>query len=228
MKFISIFLFSIFSLQIAAQNNNIKEVLKEHDFEIQFLTTSLKDGNAEYHFDVQISTTTGNKLKVEKAKFDPSKPVGERWVLLTVNNDTPSKDDLNKFDKAHNTQKSGVNGKIDKSSWAIVTDDSDYLVLSYKFDKSTLPKKYVFLGDCKGLAYFNKKTRRLEKSEFLNEKPLKVKIFKVTKLNMVITYEYLSKDNTYLIKKEVIDMDGKFLGSKVIVKEVDEFSNYRK
>ena len=134
MKVISIFLFSIFSLQIAAQNNNIKEVLKEHDFEIQFLTTSLKDGNAEYHFDVQISTTTGNKLTVEKAKFDPSKPVGERWVLLTVNNDTPSKDDLNKFDKAHNTQKSGVNGKIDKSSWAIVTDDSDYLVLSYKFD----------------------------------------------------------------------------------------------
>jgi hypothetical protein len=228
MKHLSLIFLTIFSLQTLAQDNNIKDILKEHEFEIQYLTTSLKDGNAEYFFDVKISTTNGDKHNIEIAKFDPTKAVGERWILISVNNNTPSTDDFIKFNKTHNTQKSGVNGKIDASSWTIVTNDSNYLVLSYRFDKSTLPEKYKFLGDCKGLAYFNKKTKRLEKSEFVNESPLKVKIFKVDELDMVMYYEYISKDNTYVIEREVIDMEGRLLGTKVTVKEVDDFSNYRK
>jgi len=45
---------------------------------------------------------------------------------------------------------------------------------------------------------------------------------------MVMYYEYISKDNTYVIEREVIDMEGRLLGTKVTVKEVDDFSNYRK
>jgi len=71
-----------------------------------------------------------------------------------------------------------VNGEIDENAWGIEKDDNEFLVIKFKYDKTTLPKKYAFLGDCKGLAYFNKKTLRLEKAEFVNEQPLKIKIFK--------------------------------------------------
>ena len=50
-----------------------------------------------------------------------------------------------------------MNGEIDENAWGIEKDDGEFLVIKFKYDKTSLPKKYAFLGDCKGLAYFIQK-----------------------------------------------------------------------
>lgn len=147
------------SLSTFAQKSEVINKLKEYHFTDEFLTTNLKDADAEHYFDVKITTINSPETKIEEAKFDPSKNIGVRWILLSVDGDNPSKKDLKNFDKAHNTKIDDINGRIDDNSWGIEKDDSDYLVINFKYDKTSLPKKYDYLGDFKGLAFFNKKTR---------------------------------------------------------------------
>jgi len=53
-------------------------------------------------------------------------------------------------------------------------------------------------------------------------------MFKVTKLDMVVTYTYSSEEQTYLIKKENLTMEVKLLGQLISLEEINEFSNYKK
>lgn len=216
------------SISAFSQTEEVMKKLKEYNISSEVLSSNLKDADAEHFFDLKITTITDSDTKIEKGKFDPTKNIGERWMLLSVDGETPSKKDLKNFDKAHNTKLDDVNGKVDENSWVIETDDDEYFVISFKYDKTSLPKKYTFLGDCKGLAYFNKKTARLEKAEFINEQPLKIKIFNVTKLDMVIYYFLNEEEHIYLVQKEDLEMQVKLLGQLVTIKEINEFSNYKK
>jgi hypothetical protein len=228
MKKILFFIALTISVSAFSQNEEVMKKLKEAGITSELLSSNLKDSDAEYFYDVKITTVNSSETKVEECKFDPTKKIGERWILKTVNGGTPSKKDLKNFDKAHNTKQPDINGKVDESSWGIEKDDADYLVVSFKYDKTSLPKKYTFLGDCKGLAYFNKKSKSIEKAEFVNEGPLKIKIFNVTKLDMVVRYIYNKDAQTFLVKEEDLDMQVKLLGQLVDIKEKSEFSNYKK
>jgi len=209
-----------------SQTDDIKKKFEEYNMKADFLTENLKDADAQHSFNFKITTVTSQDTKVETGKFDVTKPVGQRWILLKVNGGTPSKKDLKNFDKAHNTKQDNVNGKVDDNSWKIEKDDDEYFVISFKYDKNTLPKKYDFLGDCTGKAYFNKKSERLEKAEFANDKPLKIKIFKVNELDMFVNYTYNEESKTYLISKENLDMKANILGQVIDIKEITEYSDY--
>jgi len=228
MKKILFFIALTISVSAFSQNEEVMKKLKEAGITGEVLSSNLKDSDAEYFYDVKITTVNSSETKVEECKFDPTKKIGERWILKTVDGGSPSKKDLKNFDKAHNTKQPNINGKVDESSWGIEKDDADYLVVSFKYDKTSLPKKYAFLGDCKGLAYFNKKSKSLEKAEFVNERPIKIKIFNVTKLDMAVYYFFNKEAQTYMIKKEDLDMQVKLLGQLVDINEKSEFSNYRK
>ena len=216
------------SVSAFAQKSEVMKKLNEYNFSSKLVTTNLKDSDAEHFFDAKITTINSNETVVEKAKFDPTKEVGHKWILLSVNGEEPSKHDLKKFDKAHNTTQDGINGTVDDDAWTIEKDDANYLVIGLKYNKASLPKKYAFLGDCKGLAFFNKKTNRLEKAEFVNEGPIKIKMFNVTNLDMVVTYLYNEKEDTYFIEKEELDLDVNILDQNVKIKEISEYSNYKK
>ena len=64
--------------------------------------------------------------------------------------------------------------------------------------------------------FFNKQSKMLEKAEFINEQPLKVKFFKVTKLDMIITYTFNEEEQTYFILEEELKMEVKLCYSCVI------------
>jgi len=216
------------SISAFSQNEEVMKKLKEAGITGEILSSNLKDSDAEYFYDVKITTVNSSETKVEECKFDPTKEIGKRWILKSVNGGSPSKKDLKNFDKAHNTKQPNINGKVDENSWKIEKDDTDYLLVSFKYDKTSLPKKYAFLGDCKGLAHFNKKTKSLEKAEFVNERPVKIKIFNVTKLDMSVKYFYNKDAQTYMVKEEDLDMQVKLLGQLVDINEKSEFSNYKK
>jgi len=223
--FLLLTLFS--SVNAFSQKAAIIDKLKEYEFSEDLLTENLKDADAEYYFKLKTTTISTTETKVENGEFDPSRPIGERWKLLSVNGNTPSKKEIKNYHKAHNTTDDDVNGQLDDNAWKIENDDANSLVISFKYDKSTLPKKYSYLGDCKGMAYFNKNTKKLEKAEFVNVGDLKIKIFNVTHLDMVVYY-YPDDELSKLIQKEELLMDVKLLGELVEIKEISEYSEYKK
>lgn len=228
MKKIFLFIAIIATLNSYAQKDEVMSKLEAYNFSGELLTENLKDADADHFFNLKITTITDTDSKVEEAKFDPAKPIGDRWNLELVNGSVPSKKDQKSFDKAHNTKQDDINGEVDNDAWGIYEDNDTYLVINFKYDKATLPKKYDFLGDCKGLAYFNKQTLRLEKAAFINEAPLKIKIFNVSRLDMEVDYQFNEEEQTYFIQKEIIEMDIHLLGQLVKIKEINEFSNYKK
>ncbi|RLD26542.1 MAG: hypothetical protein DRI54_02670 [Bacteroidetes bacterium] len=228
MKKVFLIIAIITSINSFAQKDEVLAKLEAYNFSGELLAENLKDADADHSFNYKVTTITDTDSKVEEAKFDPTKPIGERWTLELVNGSVPSKKDQKNFDKAHNTKQDDINGEVDDNAWGIYEDNDTYLVISFKYDKATLPKKYDFLGDCKGLAYFNKKTLRLEKAAFINEVPLKIKIFNVSRLDMEVDYQLNEEEQTYFIQKEEIEMDIHLLGELVKIKEINEFSDYKK
>jgi hypothetical protein len=225
----AIFLFAIaFSLSMNDQLNEVKEKLNEYQISSDLLTKNLKDADAEHYFNLKTTTVNGTDTKVEFSHFDPTQVIGSRWILDNINGNTPTTKELKTFDKTHNTKQPSINGKVKDDSWQIVRDDNTFLVISFSYDKASLPKKYKFLGDCKGLAYFNKKSKLLEKAEFLNMTPLTIKLLRVNHLDMVVNYTWSSAEEAYFISNEELNMSVEMLGQIVVVKELNEYSNYVK
>ena len=227
MKNACIFLLSLVTFIATAQKSEVLKTLKEYHFDENFLLENLKDSDAQYSFDVNTTNVIGGKTTIQIAKFDATQEVGKRWILLKENGKEPTKKQLRTFDKTHNT-KDKVNGTIDDNSWRIEKDTDNEIVISFQYDKKSLPKRFRYLGDCKGLAYFNKKTKKLEKAKYVNLKDIQIKIFKVKKLDLVVYYDYNDEFNTYLISKEDIRMTIKFLGQIMEANDINILSNYKK
>ncbi len=225
-KILAILIFG--HMNLYAQLETVEKRLLELGIEEDFLTQNLKDSDAEHSFNLKTINISSTEKKVERARFDPTKPIGEKWILVDVNGQAPTKKELKQFDKAHNTKQKDINGEVDDSSWKIVQDDDNYLAISYHLDPKTLPTKYRFLASCVGTAYINKKSKKLERAEYINNAPLKIKIFNVTKLDMKVYFQYNVDEETYFITTEEIDMVVKMLGQEVEILEKNEFSDYKK
>jgi hypothetical protein len=167
MKKILFFIALTISVSAFSQNEEVMKKLKEAGITSELLSSNLKDSDAEYFYDVKITTVNSSETKVEECKFDPTKKIGERWILKTVNGGTPSKKDLKNFDKAHNTKQPDINGKVDESSWGIEKDDADYLVVSFKYDKTSLPKNMLSLEIVKDLLILIKNRKVLKRLSLL-------------------------------------------------------------
>ena len=175
-----------------------------------------------------ITSTTDSVTSVEELRFDPIKKKGERWALFSYNGKEPTKKQLRSFDKEFNKKESIAERNIDKASLKIVQLNDPYLVIGFKYEPSSLPARYGYLADCRGKAYVNLKTKELEKVEFANEKPVKVWPLKVQELKMVVDYAYSEADKKYQVQKETLDMQVKALGNLVAVRDVFEYSNYKR
>jgi len=165
---------------------------------------------------------------VQVATFDPTKSKGERWTLVSVDGNDPSKLDRKTFNKTHKTPKKSVTGRIDDSSLKIEKDTDQELVVSFNYAEDAMPKKYSYLRECKGVIYIDKESERLKKVEYTNDTPVKVKILKVNHLDMEVDYTWRPEDETYVVIKEVLQMDASILGQEVSATEINVFSDYEK
>ncbi|MCU4156091.1 hypothetical protein J1N10_08880 [Carboxylicivirga sp. A043] len=218
----------LISVSITAQENEVDSKLKDYDLSIEQLANSILVSHSQYAFNITITSDWDSEINVEKARFDPTMKVRERWILLKYNGNEPSKKELRDFNKRFNIKEKGINKTIDKSSLNIELDDKDYLVISFKYIKSGLPERYVFLANCKGKAFINKSTKQLEKAEFVNEKPLKDWPLKAEKFSLLVNYTYNEAEQIYQLKKETFKMDVKGFGQMVPLKDVYEYSDYKK
>ncbi|MBS2213621.1 hypothetical protein KEM09_19590 [Carboxylicivirga mesophila] len=214
------------SVSLTAQQNEVDSKLKDYGLSVEVLANSIVASHSQYAFNVSITSDTDSETVVEKAKYDPTMKVGERWLLLSHNGHEPSRKELKDFNKRFNRKEKDINRAIDKSSLNIELDDKNYLVVGFKYIKSGLPARYAFLANCKGKAFINKSTKQLEKAEFVNEKPLKQWPLKTDKLSLLVNYTYNEAEQIYLLEKETFKMDVEAFGQMVPLKDVYEYSDY--
>jgi len=213
---------------VFGQKADVEKKLQEYGIPNGFFEDNLKDENANHSFKIKTTTITDQETKVEEGTFDPTLPDGERWKLISVNGNEPSKKEIKQFHKAHNTSEDSSMGEPTDDDWKIIDDNDSELVISFKYKEENLPHKYKFLAKCTGKVFINKKNKKLDRVEFKNNGPLKVKIFNVDKLEMTVKYQLEEESQTYMIEKEDILMDARILGQTVEVKETSEFSDYKK
>ena len=210
-----------------AQKSDVGSILDQYGINHSFLETAVKDASADYSFDMVLTSqnSSDNKTTISKASFDPTQKIGERWNLLAVNGEKPSKKEIRSFSKHHNSTEQR-DGKIDSSSWSVVSDNEKTLVISFHYLAESLPHKQAFLGDCTGLITFDKATKKPIGAQFTNDKTLHVKIFTVSELKMDV--EYSTDFAEPLMTKEKTKMAVSLLGTNMTVTEESVYSNYKK
>ena len=219
-----------FSVIVTAQENTVVDKLKDYYFSTELLAKGIggMDVNADYSFTVTMASSTGSEKIVERASYDVNKAEGTRWTLLSYNGMAPSKKELKAFKKEHNFKEEEITATIDDTSWDIELDNDKYLEVSFKYNPSTLKRRTKYFADIMGKAYFNKNTKRLEKTEYINDKPTKIKPFTVSEFYMVVNYVFNETEDKYQVESEEINMDAKMFGEVVPVKHIYEYSNYSK
>jgi hypothetical protein len=226
--FVILISYLLSSSVVVAQKAEIEQKLKEYGIPHGFFENNLNDENASHTYKTKTTTVTGTETKIEIGSFDPTLPEGKRWTLISVNGNEPTKKERKQFDKSHNKSDKSDFGEPNDEDWKIVKDDDEFLIIELRYMETNLPHKYKFLAGCKAEVFINKPGKRLTKIEFYNVDPLKIKIFNVSKLDMIISYRLEEGTDTYLIDQENILMDVRLLGQNVEVVETIDYYDYKK
>ncbi|PZF71638.1 hypothetical protein [Taibaiella soli] len=219
--------FLAMSGKMIAQKATVVAAFEKYNIDQTILDPSIKKTPDDLSYDYKYTSTANEKQKVTTAKYDPTKPVGNRWILTAVEGKVPTDADIKKFNKDHS--KPVPNGsKIDEASMKVEKETPDQLVISYKLDPTGLPSEASFLKDCRNYLTINLQTKRLEQLQTLNEKPVKIKIFNASKLDLVIKYNYNEEMKRYLPQSEDLNLIVKFLGQEAPMETLSEYSNFAK
>ncbi|MES2653251.1 MAG: hypothetical protein V4663_16040 [Bacteroidota bacterium] len=226
-KFLSLTLLLLPFLSTFAQKSVVEKAFIKYGIDSAILDTKTNQRPENYAFDFKYTSISNGKEAVTLANFDPSKPEAERWTVLSIKGKAPSQSEIKTFRKNHNVPQTAA-VLSDQRSYKIEKENADILVISYKQDPSTLPAESAFLKDCRLYMTINLKTKRLEKIQSLNEKPLKIKIFNAEKLDLVITFKYNETEKRYFTESEDLNLIVKFLGQLAPMETISEYSNYKK
>lgn len=214
------------TLNVSAQKNAVLDAFSKHGIDATILNPNNVQEPDDYAFDFRQTTIAGGKTNVTVAKFDPSAPKGEQWIVVSVEGKSPSKGDINTFRKNKVKPESG--NKADDASYRIENESADRLVVSYKPDALSLAKDAAFMKDCRLYMSINLKSKKLEQVQALNEKPLKIKILNAEKLEMITRYIRNEETKRYFPVNEDLNIQAKFMGQPVNVQTITEYSNYSK
>lgn len=224
----------LFSLLLGSALYAQEDVVKRMEaagVTIEQIENSLKDGDSKHYFK-STSTSTSHAegredyTSVQISEFDPRREIGERWKLLSMNGEEPTEEAKKSFNKTANSTKE-VNGKIDLSTLRIVSENDQELVVTFRYNKKTLPKKYKFLKDCEATYTISKSEGRLKHAVIENLKPTKLGIIKVTRLKLNMEFIFLDEVDGYHISSEEMEMQAKFLGIGVTGSDSIQYTDFK-
>jgi len=208
----------------SAQKAVVLNAFSKHQIDTNILNPDYLQQTTSMAFDYKQSLTAAGKETVTLAKFDPSKPKDEQWTVLNIDGKSPSKSEINTFRK--NQQKPASTSKADDATYKIEKETADYLVISYKADAASLTKDASFMKDCRMSITINLKTKRVEKTQVINEKPVKVKILTADVFDMTIQYNWNEQTKRYFIVSENLNMQAKFMGQAADVRTLTTYTNF--
>ncbi|MBB5637574.1 hypothetical protein HDE68_003489 [Pedobacter cryoconitis] len=225
-KLLALFLLVIATLTASAQKPAVVDAFSKHGIDVGILNGDNLRQPDDFAFDFKQTTVTTGKQSVTVARFDPSGPKEEQWTVISVDGKSPSKSDINSFRKNHSKQP--ASNQADESSYKIEKETSDYLVISYKADPGSVDKDAAFMKDCRLYMTVNLRTKKLEKVQALNEKPIKIKILNAEKLDLVIKYSWNEQAKRYFSVNEDLNISAKFMGQAIPIQTTTEYSSYTK
>ncbi len=217
-------------LCLLAQQKAVEDHLLALGFDPNFLDQT--DDKVHYSFDALLTIHseaegTDGSSETQTYSYHPKrKPY--HYVLESCNGAKPTREKIDQFNKDHNGDESSADmGKPDPKSMKILKENDSSMVIFFKYLKSSLPHKYKFLKDCEGEIYLDKINKRLTEIKFYNTKPLRIKIFKATKLELIQYLDYMPETNSYVVREESMDLYIKLFGSIIKMNESTVYSNYK-
>lgn len=216
----------IFAQGANAQKDVAVKALTKYGLDKDLINKEYFKQPDNYAYDLQQTTKAAGKTTVLVAKYNPQAPVADRWTVVSVDGNEPKKGDISAFQKAQAEE--SERSKPQDASYRIDEETSDKLVISYKLDPATLSKELGFMKDCRIYIHINLQSKRLEQSELVNEKPVKIKILTAEKFTSTAKYKWDEAAFRYFTVDNEVNMSGKFMGQKVDVNTQAIYSNFQK
>ena len=226
-----IFLFCTWALQ--AQNDEALAALAEIGFSKTDLSglASGTDHMSSYFYSVS-SHTVGEdgKTNTQQYDHDPTKPVGERFILNTVDGRTPTEDEQKAFHKSHNDEDDHVEQQDDdlvKDIW-IMSNDENTLKLGMNFNKKKLHHSQKMMKHFTMNLSIDKNTKSLINAQLVSTEPFTMMLVLKVK-NMTINIDYTKLENgDHVVRSQSVKMKLAVMGSEASAESTEDYTNYHK
>jgi len=218
---------------LTAQSNEAITKLNDAGVTLEQIENSLKDADAEFYFKSTNTTLSKNTdgssyTSVDISEFDPRRPVGEKWKLLTIDGVAPVESKENAYNKSSNTTDESINGKVDPATVKVISEDNSRLVVGLRYLAKSLPKRYRFFADCDATYTIDKSTGKMISGKVVNFKQTKVSIATIPRLSIDIEFIFLDEAEGYHIKSEHMDMTIRVLGVESESISDIEYTDFKK
>jgi hypothetical protein len=220
-------------LNANSQDNKASKLLANYGFTTENVLASLDASKASYSFKAESLTTTvqstnNNTAKIEKVyTYDSQKKDGEKFTLISVNNNEPNKKDYKHFDKEKNTIVTEQSLSLKEQDFFIKSDDEKTSIIGFNMPKEELSSKVAFMAHSTGYIYIDKASKRITKIQIKSNESFNLKIFHVTSMTIDIAYNYNKEHNQYYIDSENTNMKVLILGSTADFKLEEKYSDFR-
>ncbi|THD68801.1 hypothetical protein E7Z59_00285 [Robertkochia marina] len=226
MRYCAILLIVFGGFGSRAQESSAETLFRELQLEIWQIEEHLTDELADRSFNYSYLIIKEDDTTKYEANFDPRRPSEERWQLTAYNDSTPSKHHKKEFREFRTAPVERPHALIDTTRIAILENSETKLAIEFYYNKEELPEHLEYLKKCKGVAWFSKTSKHLERTEISNTAPLEFRLLPVHSFHRSVFFEPAGRDKTLLIKEEQTEIMADVFGRTTRVKEIKSYSNY--
>lgn len=227
MKYYSFLSILLISSLANSQTNDIVKKLELFRLHTSDLVQNLQSPDTTLFFNYSRTITTGDSTYTETGMYDPSRPLDERWELLTKNGKPPGKTDKETFAKTNASHLHQSPVMVNDTT--LDTDvEGNYMIVLFRLRPETVPAHLSFLNDCNGKAYISIAKGRLEKVVYSSTREVNYYGVKASKLTMEVSYEYISAAKSFRVFMEQVDLTVNLGESVTGTRDIREYIGYRK
>ncbi len=217
---------------LVAQTNEAVSKLIATGVTIEQIEHCLRESDATYYFKSTNTTVSKNEdgssyTSVSISEFDPTKPAGEQWTLISTDGIPATAADNKTFNRTTNSN-GEFNGKIDQASVKVISEDDKQLVVGLRFLEKSLPKKLHFYADCEATYTIDKASKKLVSGTIVNLKETKVSVATLSNIKVDLEFILLDEAEGYHISKEKMDMAVRVLGQTSKSEATIVYSDFKK
>lgn len=227
MKYYSFLSILLISSLANSQTNDIVKKLELFRLHTSDFVQNLQSPDTTLFFNYSRTITTGDSTYAETGVYDPSRPLDERWELLTTNGKPPGKTDKETFAKTNSSHLHQSPVMVNDTT--LDTDvEGNYMIVLFRLRPETVPAHLSFLNDCNGKAYISIAKGKLEKVVYSSTREVDYYGTKASKLIMEVSIEYISAAKSFMAFMEQVDMTVNQAESTAKIQDNREYSGYKK
>lgn len=206
---------------IQSQGQTVYRKMAKYGVSKSELENALIDDSDKHAFKIRINVDSPTETAIKIGEFDPRRPVGKKWKLLSVNGAKPSNSDIKKFDEAHNHNE---NISVRLKDAQIERESESEFVVKFTYEPSSLPKKYEYLSEVEGMAYISKSKQAIDKITFTNKNSFRYHMLSIDE--MVVELIYTKKGGFHHLMEENINIKSTVMFKDIHIKDKQEYFDH--